>query len=152
MEGTMQDGGLGISDTEIRRIKRLAALERMKNRMENGNCAGSGNIYRDMVMDHLDRMGWRAGERKTRISRRIMGVRENRIALTKFMVREVMKKDPRDIGRKDFQISGLVTILNWYNGSPFLALKDAGLVYSKAEMARVPRNYLKLMRRTKHEE
>jgi len=146
---------LKITDAQIQRIKRLARIERMKNEAEKIEIHGIHNSpNKKMVMEYLEQLGWKGKEgfgKKTRISRKILEARETRILLVRFMVEKVLKKDPKEVSRKDFEECGLVGLLERYGGGPFLALKDAGLVYSEAEMARAPRNYLKRMRLAKHE-
>ena len=56
-------------------------------------------------------------------------VKENRIAAVKWLVKEKLKKNPRDLTKEDFcsnRLSGLLQ--NHYKGSPYEAVKEAGLV------------------------
>ena len=63
---------------------------------------------------------------------RFFNKKENRVAAVKWLV-EKLKKDPRDLTVEDFRSNRLVGLLNeYYNGSPYDALKEAGLV-SKAD-------------------
>lgn len=43
----------------------------------------------------------------------------------RFLVDEVLKKDPRDVAQKDFNKNMLSGLLNYYKGSPYMALKEA---------------------------
>ena len=60
----------------------------------------------------------------------------------RFLVEKVLKKDPRDITQEDFYSNRLGGLLpNYYNGSPYAALKDAGYDFHPWEMCGTPKAF-----------
>ncbi|MDE1860103.1 MAG: hypothetical protein KGH72_00100 [Candidatus Micrarchaeota archaeon] len=58
---------------------------------------------------------------------------ENRVAAVRWLA-EKLGKDPREITQKDFKSNRLLGLLDWhYNGSPYEALLEAGLVTKEDE-------------------
>jgi len=68
--------------------------------------------------------------------------KENRINAIKELVEKSGKK-PSEITLKDFSNKGRGSILTVHNSSPYLALKEAGLVNSPLDMNNTPKNYWK---------
>lgn len=62
-----------------------------------------------------------------------------RVEAIRFLVGEVLKKDPRDMTNRDFKENGLMGVLsNYYNGSPYMALRKAGYKIKPWEMMFTP--------------
>ena len=57
----------------------------------------------------------------------------------RFLVERVLKKDPRDITKEDFDSNRLSGLLNrYYNSSPYKALLEAGYQFHLWEMSKAP--------------
>ncbi|MCK4319657.1 hypothetical protein KAW38_03745 [Candidatus Micrarchaeota archaeon] len=63
--------------------------------------------------------------------------KENRIKATSWLIKK-LKKDPKDITRKDFIDNRLTGLLNHYNGSPYLAIKEVHPEIKEWEMKTTP--------------
>ncbi len=62
---------------------------------------------------------------------------EVREKAVRFLVEKALRKDPRDVTYEDFDSNRLESLLvNYYKGSPHLALTEAGYAYSAAEALR----------------
>jgi hypothetical protein len=71
--------------------------------------------------------------------------RKNRVAAIKWLVEEKLRKGSRDVTQADFhsnRLRGLLT--DYYDGSPYYALKDAGYKTLPWERDRAPQNFYKL--------
>ncbi|MCX6773780.1 MAG: hypothetical protein NTY68_02150 [Candidatus Micrarchaeota archaeon] len=67
---------------------------------------------------------------------------EARIAAVRFLVEEVLRKDPRDIDKYDFHLNRLGGLLGrHYEDSPYGALKEAGYDHKPWEMSWAPRGF-----------
>ncbi len=51
----------------------------------------------------------------------------------RFLVEEVLQKDPRDVTERDFYENRLTGLLRYYGDSPYEALREAGLVDKSQE-------------------
>jgi hypothetical protein len=75
-----------------------------------------------------------------RVPKNFYKSRENRAKATRWLV-EKIGKPASEIKSADFEANGLGRVLQCCGKSPFLALKEAGLVKEPFEMGRVPRTY-----------
>ncbi|MEM2963007.1 MAG: hypothetical protein QXW70_02785 [Candidatus Anstonellales archaeon] len=101
--------------------------------VQNGWYKISGRSYSSSASDVLVIIS--GLPRYVRLTRGRWTEESTRIAAVKFLVEEVLKKDPRDITQFDFHSNRLAGLLNsYYSGFPYAALKEAGLV-SEADEA-----------------
>ncbi len=66
--------------------------------------------------------------------------KENRIKVTRWLV-EKLDKPVTEITQRDFHKNVIKGLLNYYSGSPYKALKDAGYDIKEWEMTITPRGY-----------
>ncbi|MEW5996494.1 MAG: hypothetical protein AB1657_02775 [Candidatus Micrarchaeota archaeon] len=72
--------------------------------------------------------------------RGFFGKRENRIEAIKWLVGKLRKK-PEEVITDDFGENGLNSLIHYYGGSPYKAMRDAGFELNAWDMTRVPRRF-----------
>jgi hypothetical protein len=66
--------------------------------------------------------------------------KENRVAAVKWLVAK-LEKDPRDLTQEDFNSNRLCGLMDYYNGSPYAALTEAGYQINTWEMIKTPMGF-----------
>jgi hypothetical protein len=120
---------------------------RMKPNAKAGNplVESSSKTKKATMDDFWIRQGWyrkmKDGSRKLRTGK-WKGDPEARIAAVRFLVEEVLRKDPRDIDKYDFHLNRLGGLLGrHYEDSPYDALREAGYRMHPWEMPWAPRGF-----------